>query len=369
MSLANPVPLTLSNLVKIAGASDPRTSALAVHAGEQGDLFVWGLVDQQNPYHRFVTFESESGPDRPGLFEATVSGPGRIAVYVDYEKIAELRIDTILKSTLDVLGTGPIRAFLQAGLQASLDYAHKASPDLLKGDRQIWERYMSHAWIATICRMLLRVQSFGHGGAILITPDVSLSGLNCKYKLHYPRLRTSLLTETFHGLERQSATHRIFDYMDAGADSLPLGLYLDKSISTAELEDNQSELEGAIWLVSLLTRVDGLVIMDPTLEVLGFGAEITYPKEPPRVLIAGNARGTDRSLREADYNHFGTRHRSMMRYCWSGPPSVGFVVSQDGDVRVIAKHKRKLIMWENIRLHLEFEERPRRRKRIASGVK
>jgi len=48
---------------------------------------------------------------------------------------------------------------------------------------------------------------------------------------------------------------------------------------------------------------------------------------------------------------YGTRHRSMFNYCAAHSGSVGFVVSQDGDIRAITKVGTKLVMWENIRLH------------------
>ncbi len=38
----------------------------------------------------------------------------------------------------------------------------------------------------------------------------------------------------------------------------------------------------------------------------------------------------------------------MLRYCDANPESVGFVVSQDGDVRAIGKFDDRLLMWENV---------------------
>jgi hypothetical protein len=40
----------------------------------------------------------------------------------------------------------------------------------------------------------------------------------------------------------------------------------------------------------------------------------------------------------------------MMRYCFINPGSIGFVISQDGDIRAIAKKGKKVILWENIRV-------------------
>jgi hypothetical protein len=96
--------------------------------------------------------------------------------------------------------------------------------------------------------------------------------------------------------------------------------------------------------------VDGLVVMDRNLAVRGYGVEITNAEEPESLYIASDRMASPAKLRPALYNHYGTRHRSMMRYCFQNPGSVGFVVSQDGEVRVITKVGESLVMWENIKL-------------------
>jgi len=102
----------------------------------------------------------------------------------------------------------------------------------------------------------------------------------------------------------------------------------------------------------LLTRVDGLLLFNPKLELQGFGVEITVSDEPGSVFLAGNRSATARKLTRIEYNHYGTRHRSMMRYCSRIIGSVGFVVSQDGDVRAMTQVRGELVMWENIKLQL-----------------
>ena len=90
--------------------------------------------------------------------------------------------------------------------------------------------------------------------------------------------------------------------------------------------------------------------MSKHLSVRGFGVEIKSSMTPDGVYIASTHIPIESNLKEVDYNHFGTRHRSMMRYCWNYPGSVGFVVSQDGDVRAMTKYDKKLIIWDNIKL-------------------
>jgi hypothetical protein len=56
------------------------------------------------------------------------------------------------------------------------------------------------------------------------------------------------------------------------------------------------------------------------------------------------------ALEPLEYDHLGTRHQSMMRYCFEHPETAGFVVSEDGDARAICFVDGRLIVWENIKL-------------------
>jgi hypothetical protein len=148
----------------------------------------------------------------------------------------------------------------------------------------------------------------------------------------------------------------IKDYLITRKDTIPVKLHRDDRVHKNVLEEIRGELEGATWFISLLTRIDGLVLMNHDLDVLGFGVEIRTYEDPDNVYIAHDSHAHEDSLTAADYNHFGTRHRSMMRYCYKYPGSVGFVVSQDGYVRAITRVEDKLVMWENIRLQTFIEE-------------
>ena len=81
----------------------------------------------------------------------------------------------------------------------------------------------------------------------------------------------------------------------------------------------------------------------------GFGGVIRSKKMPRKIYISATATATAKSLLPTDPKHFGTRHRSMIAYCWEHPGSLGIVVSQDGDIRVFSRIEDKLIMWENIK--------------------
>jgi hypothetical protein len=310
-----------------------------------------------------MNFESEGAYMRPGIFQASIAGVGHLIAYIESEKIAELKSNAIVRDALDVLRGGPVRDTLDSGIQAHIKAVRKKLPkDFLKSS---FDWNLEYDWTASLCRLLLRAQNYRHGGAFLITPDRSLQGLNIKYRIKYDRLRVALEGLGALQIQMSLTSDVIFEeYIDQLADEIPADLYLDEAVFNGDLIDSRSELDGTIWFISLLSRVDGLVLMNPRLDILGFGVEITIPTEPEAIDVASNRSATESSLREVSYTHYGTRHRSMMRYCGRVPGSIGFVVSQDGDVRVITRARDKLVMWENIRLQLhDFARRVRRHSR------
>lgn len=360
------IPLGSASFVKIAPASDPRTSSFAVYHDALGKLSVWGLVDQGNRYHDYVNFDSETGPERPGLFQASITGVGHLVAYIGYEKIAELKQNSLVRTAIDVFETGVVREALEPGIGVLHESLRTGWPDEFPTDLDDWKSTITSSWLTALRRLLLRVQGMRHGGAFLITADESRKGLLVKHEVAYSRLRTAIQRQSVAATQNQIAGWIINDdYMEKDLEEMPVGLYLDEAIAGDDLDQIRNELLGVIWFISLLTRVDGLVLLKPNLEVEGFGVEITESEEPSEVYAAGDPYASEPLLRKLDYQHYGTRHRSMMRYCAKHSGSVGFVISQDGDVRVMTKVGGRLVMWENIQLQLPKFVRRRRRRRTG----
>lgn len=362
VKLVNRVPLTVPALAKLAKASDPRTSSFAVFASSDS-LFVWGLIDQGNHYHEFVNFNTDTGPERPGWFQVSVSGLGRLNASIGYVTVAEVRVNSVLTQSVDALRAGPLRERLQPGID---DYLHGIKTKLETELRPRFEegrRYFQEIWIETLCRLLLRAQNYRHGGALLIAGGKTWVDLDVKYAVGYDRLSRAMVAKGIHEVEEFAASDEIMTLMDEDEQSLPTGLYVDEWVSRDEVEGRRSEIDSAIWFISLLTRVDGLVLLDNQLGVHGFGVEIRTPVEPPNLYLAPGPRATEKSLRRVDPLHYGTRHRSMMRFCSAHAGTIGLVISQDGHVRAVTMVGSKLVMWENLRLQLpQFARRPKRRR-------
>jgi hypothetical protein len=85
----------------------------------------------------------------------------------------------------------------------------------------------------------------------------------------------------------------------------------------------------------------------------GFGVEIVEEPEVSMIYIAEDEQA--QRVREAQANEFGTRHRSIFRYCSAHEDSLGFIVSQDGLIRAIRRIGERVIMWENVKVFLSTE--------------
>ncbi len=361
--LAPPLPLTATNIAKLALATDSRTSSLAIHAASDDKPFIWGLVDQANESHAFSVFDSESGAERPGLFHVTIVGPGHIVALDGFVKLLELRGGTVVRSSIAVLSGGPVRAFLQPYINASLTRIRSRVPRHLYDARPHWSDSLTADWLQTLARLLNRIQSHRHGGALLLVQDPPEACLKVKYELSYARIPRALEDGAVSRISATAASDDIHGkYLDSDADHVPMDLYLEEAVEAAGADESKRELDGALWFVSLLSRVDGLVLMRPDLTVLGFGVEVACTDVPPQVVAARN-RAATKTAQQA-YDHFGTRHRSMMRFCYLVPQSLGFVVSQDGAIRAIARREDRVVIWEDLRLRLEhFAHLPSRSER------
>jgi hypothetical protein len=331
------IEMTVEALTKIGRATDPRSSALAVEF-VNGVPMILALVDLQERHHGMLIIDVDRDPHpRPGYLQATISGTGHIAAFSGYKWLAELRGAELLPKAQDVLSGGPV---FEALGPSRIEVITEVSAWAALEGYEITDRIVadiSKDCSEALSRVLLRMQSYQSGGALLVSPQPE-DHLDIKYPVFYDRLNRALIT--LGRIRVQLA--------QAGSD--PRAFAQTRSEALAELN-------GVTRYISLLTRVDGLVILDPQMTVSGFGAKIKANTVPPCVVAAGNrvqlatTRGaTPKGMRFVPYDHYGTRHQSMFRYCQEVPGSVGLLVSQDGDARAVTQVNGCVTLWSNIRL-------------------
>jgi hypothetical protein len=326
------LPFTLPNLIKLAPASDPRNSAIAVFHDSDEEVFLWGLIDQRDPAHKVLRRQVTSRTHEAcGIFEASIEGPANIFVHSGPELIGELNVGSLRKAAnyIDIFRPGPVLDICETGIQT---IAQRLSAQMGDSHRDEISSSTKHGYISTLCTILLRLQSFTHGGALLIRNPQD-DHLKIRYPMKYSRLTKAL---------EQSSMQRVLQ--SSGTS--------EAAQANAGLPGYEEVLDSAIWFAAVLSRVDGLVVMDNEMGVEGFGAIIRCQTIPPRdsVFRSHQADPREDALEPLEYYHLGTRHQSMMRYCFEHPGTVGFVVSEDGDARAMSFVDGRLIVWENIKL-------------------
>jgi sensor domain DACNV-containing protein len=347
------LPFTVSDLVKISKAVDPEVSSLAVYANKHGELFIWGIIDQALHYNSMINLESDEIIYAAGDFQATITGPASISVYKESDLIASLKPNSLIREYHEVFWLGPISKVIHSCMRDYIKEVKQLTGKDIYESLNSWDP-QDVVWEMTLCRILLNAQRYRHGGAFLIIPNDSEEGLNIKYRVNYDRLYKALLRHAEKALARTALQVKIdYNYLEESDYSMvdiPANAHLTIRMLENEVRGCVKEVSGCVRFISSLACIDGLVLLDRKMVVRGFGVEINTPGNVSNVFVAGDALGSVRNLRKVDFNHFGTRHRSMMRYCYFNNGSIGFVISQDGEIRAITRKGKKLILWENIRV-------------------
>lgn len=341
-----PLPFDIKTIVKLSQAADPWSSSLAVYYDKHDQLWIYGLIDQTIHAQRFIHHEGDSQPQFPGMFQVSIIGIGCLSVTYDYELIAVLRQNTLVNKFLDVLHYGPVADMLRRDsysaatkLDAFVKQHYRRS---FQGDSSV---FALRIWQNTLSRLLLQVQQYHHGGAILITDKTE--GLTIKYQMDYPRLHQAMVALLQTGAA-VSALEQPF--ITSRRSQFAINDFMALERARMEHHEAENQLKGAIRFVGAQSCVDGLIVLNHQLEVCGFGAVIDEIDPPEQIYISETNKVTHAKLVPRNPDNFGTRHRSMMSYCWHHSDALGLVISQDGDLRAIKRLGDQLVIWENIKI-------------------
>ncbi len=191
---AHPLPLDVRMLTKLARAADPEAASLNVFADSSGELYVWGMVDQEPRQGDQIVLAAGSDVHRPGLFQATISGSGSICVYRNGTLLGSLVQDVLVEANYDVLWSGPVHALLADHLRVYVDEAHPQLAVECGSPSPAWlERELLLRWLNSLSRILVNVQQYHHGGGLVIVPRVDFDHSNVKYRIRYDRLSSAVV--------------------------------------------------------------------------------------------------------------------------------------------------------------------------------
>jgi hypothetical protein len=208
--------------------------------------------------------------------------------------------------------------------------------------------HLFEGWARTVARLCIGLRRLGSGGSFLITAAPNLDILDVVYEFRYGRLGDSIilqvLDDSYLDLMEEIASGPQF------SQAVPSDLEFEKGCAEADAGDRESEVTGAVKLVTSLAAADGLVLLTPNLHVVGFGVKIGSAPEVSEIFDGADFRRKGTKAKRVDHLGFGTRHSSMLRYCQLDRTAVGVVVSQDGNVRIITSMGRSLTLWNDVKL-------------------
>lgn len=350
---SHPLPLDIRAITKLARAADPEVASLNAYADDAGELYLWGMVDQEPRQGDQLVLSGGSDVHRPGLFQATINGSGSICVYRNGTLLGGLAQDVLVEANYDVLWSGPVHALLADHLRG---YASEVHPQLAAecgSAHPAWlERELLLRWLNSLSRILVNIQQYRHGGGLVIIPRADFDHSDIKYRVHYDRLSSAVV-----GLVRAHLllSQNMTALMEAAKAGTPANLYATLSSLRdmhRDVEQRKEEVLGCLRWIAALSCVDGVVLLDKWLAVHGFGVELRADSNLVEVFMAGDAEAKPSRLRRVEITQFGTRHRAIMRYCFERLGSLGFAISQDGGIQAMMRIGDQLIVWENINVAL-----------------
>jgi DisA bacterial checkpoint controller nucleotide-binding len=327
-------PFHADELRRLSPSTPFETALIGVHA-EDDKLRIWGIA-HSGPAWLAPTWGGRS-PVPNWTYDPIIHvvGPGRLAVRCAGTLIGALQAGMIVNATIDVFESDWLPALFTRERQEAVEQhaarqARSQSPTLAE-----------HALVSRVGQHMLRraiqlTRAAGHGGIILVVDDPGLvDGLRLKYRFQQdaPAKRyRALLLEILDGLAA-TTTESVVGLNEFAADSSP---------HVARVEQSIFELSR---LIANLTSIDGAVVLDKRFGLIGFGAEVSAELPAPSgVYRALDSAGSEREL--DDIESVGTRHRAAYRFVNDHPRSLALVVSQDGDVRFVAKQDGEVVFWQ-----------------------
>lgn len=298
-AFAAPVPVTVQNLVALLIAS-PRTP-LAVHLGAEG-LVIWGVLDSE-PTDLLRLRIAGNGTLLASRSRRVLAllhrGEVSIPVAADEASLAQLVADALgKKQTLDARGNVP----------------------------------------AKLIRVGTTMIRHGHGGTLVLVPPEDQSWRrSVDFRFSFDADSSELLQTSVHDLEAGGCeVPRGHDDPDAGRRSASIRALHERYETADSLRTFSRSLLGRVGDLSL---IDGAVVMDLDLRLLGFGAKLLFgPEDFAVTTLNAVTGGLCGQVALAELG--GTRHQSAARFVHGNRSSEVFVVSQDGRLSLFSWSER-----------------------------
>lgn len=334
-------PFTTNEIKRLSPAASFFHSVVAVWPDRDRGFRIWGVLNTGPRWMNMVAGgRKPSGAEIPYPI-IHVRDPGWLLFYQGYQLLAEWRGREIYGPRLDVFHSkllndrfaphrrGLVEEVLNCCLPSTLgldDYSELA-------------RLISLQFIRRVINL---VRTSGHGGSVVFLPDgdagleAATRWIDCKYTaeaddagLRYRHLMQSIIRRVGELAPEGSTSEQAWEIFRSSADE--------------ELDQLEEAFFELARFLSDLMQVDGVLVLDRKVRVIGFGGEIRVDRNVFQVSQAIDLEATQ--LSNWNVQGDGTRHRSVYRLCSVEPDVIGFVISQDSNVRLIVNVNDNVVFW------------------------
>jgi hypothetical protein len=351
LQFTEPRKFSAHELRRLSPAASFHRSLIGISIQDNEPPKIWGFVHSGPRWLRAVHGGRGTAPPMPPGVVINVTGPGHIEVRKGKVTIGQLSDGRIFGRSMNVFASHWLSQLFEnvrnEHTVAHLERRSKALKPWADLDVEITHLIGQHM----IKRVITAMRTFGHGGTLLIMPQVS------GYELLEKNPYVSLKYKFAAGESRARFRSLMLNIMDALAE------YGGRNLSSAqetikvgwsdyEASNDQklADLDEAVFevshLIAGLTSVDGAVLMTKRFELLGFGAEIFCENsEVSHVARALDLEGTETKIESVE--SVGTRHRSAFRLCNEIKTAIAIVVSQDGSVHFVRCKDGQITYWDH----------------------
>ncbi len=333
-------------LRRLAPAAKYHRALIGVSIDSTRGPIIWGMLQSGAQWLRASHGgrPTHASPP-PNAIVVRAMGPGRLAVARGDETLGELYAGQIAHQAIDVFESKwlPARfADARGELFALHEEARSRSP-LPWGrlDPQLPSLLSQHV----VRRLIATMRSAHHGGTIVFLPpesadeliaDSGVIHLKHAFRDDEPRRRfRTLILRVMNAVAAAAAT-----------PSEIVGFASYQTSTSREIEEIDEAIFELSQLIAALADVDGAVVLTKRFEILGFGAEFGGAFGAETVDRALDLEGEQREPERID--RVGTRHRSAYRLCERAHEAVSIVISQDGNVRVVAWMVGRVVCFDHV---------------------
>jgi hypothetical protein len=334
-------PFTANEIKRLSPAASFFHSAVAIWPVKGRGFRIWGILNTGPRWMNLVAGGRKPAGDGIPHPIVHVRDPGWLLFYHNYQLIGEWRGREFHGPRLDVFQSTLLNerfAHLRRGMIEELADGC-LPPTLTTADYADLAHLISLQFIKRVINL---VRSSGHGGSVVFLPEgaagieAATRWIDCKYTseaddagMRFPHLMKSIV-------------RRVGMLCPEGCN-LETAWNIFRNSDDPELDRLEEAFFELARFFSDLMQVDGAMVVDQRVCVIGFGGEIRVDRNVFQVSQSHDLNGG--TLTDWNVQADGTRHRAVYRLCSVEPKVIGFVISQDSQVRMIANADDAVIFW------------------------